>query len=106
MGPFPGSGLIPQGNPEGIGMWGSKDSSIWLSLCCCMSKCQLLYVTSAFSSVDLKMGKSIFVALCLEHWGCDEQEVATDPDVLELTNESVKYLPFGWCLCGEGETGV
>ena len=49
------------------------------------------------------MGKSIFVVLCLEHWGCDKWNIAIDPDVLELTDKSVKYWPFSWGLGGEGE---
>ena len=86
-------------------MWGSKDSSVWLSLCCCTLKHQLLYITSTFSSVDLKIGKSTFMVLHLEHQGCDKQEVAIDPDVLELTDESIEYLLFSWGLGGEGEDG-
>ena len=55
--------------------------------------------------MDLKIGKSIFIVLCLEYWGHNDWEVAIDPDVLELTDESIEYPPFSRGLGREGEDG-
>ena len=33
----------------------------------------------------------------------NKQKVTMDPDVLELTDKSIEYLPFNWALGREGE---
>ena len=86
-------------------MWGSKDSSIWLSLCCCTLKCQLLYITLAFSTVDLNTGKSIFVVLHLEHQGHDVHKATDKPDTWELTDESVEQPPLRGASEEKGRRG-
>ena len=81
MGLFPVSGPIAQGNPEGIGIHGEvKTHPVWLSLCCCMLKSQLLYITCWHSHQWTWKWANLFsVVLHLEHQGCNKWEVAIEP---------------------------